>query len=62
MMLDDTTQNSKNGVVLTIDERIQKIAAQAAKNHFSSGAVVVLETGSAKIRAMSALISHTFPR
>ena len=55
MSLDDTTQNSKNGVVLTIDERIQQIAAQAAQNHFSSGAVVVLETGAAKIRAMVSL-------
>ena len=55
MTLEDTTANSRSGVVLTIDERIQKIAAQAAKNHFSSGAVVVLETGSAKIRAMVSL-------
>lgn len=55
MALEDTTANSRDGVVLTIDERIQRIAARAAKNHFSSGAVVVLETGSAKIRAMVSL-------
>lgn len=55
MTLDDTTQNSKNGVVLTIDSRIQEIAAQAAQEYFSAGAVIVLETGSAKIRAMVSL-------
>ncbi|MDD6175952.1 MAG: penicillin-binding transpeptidase domain-containing protein, partial [Firmicutes bacterium] len=55
MTLEDTTAASRSGVVLTIDERIQKIAAQAAENHFSAGAVVVLEVGSAKIRAMVSL-------
>lgn len=46
---DMTAQN--NGVITTLDYDIQKIAEEAAKA-ISSGAVVITEVGSGKIRAM----------
>lgn len=41
----------RSGIALTIDNQIQKIAYNAMKN-VSSGAAVVMEVGSGKIRAM----------
>lgn len=54
-VLSDTTDNAKAGVVLTIDEDIQKIAEDAAKAHMTKGAVVVMEPSTGRIAAMVSL-------
>lgn len=54
-VLSDTTANAKAGVVLTIDEDIQKIAEDAAKAHMTKGAVVVMEPSTGRISAMVSL-------
>lgn len=48
----DTTFQSKAGVVLTIDSDIQRIAQNAADEYIESGAVIVMETHTGKIRAI----------
>lgn len=51
--ISDTIQDIQGGIQLTIDRDIQRIAEDAMdQNGISKGAVVVLETGSGKIRAM----------
>ncbi|MCI8497288.1 MAG: penicillin-binding protein 2, partial [Clostridiales bacterium] len=47
----DTRLSSIQGVQLTIDSRIQKIAEQAAEKYLTQGAVVVMEVPNGKIRA-----------
>ncbi|MCI8497147.1 MAG: penicillin-binding protein 2, partial [Clostridiales bacterium] len=47
----DTRSNSIQGVQVTIDSRIQKIAEQAAEKYLTQGAVVVMEVPNGKIRA-----------
>lgn len=49
----------KSGVVLTIDQSIQKLAEQAAARYLKKGAVVVLEVPSGKILAMASLPSYS---
>ncbi|MDU7339261.1 MAG: penicillin-binding protein 2 [Clostridium sp.] len=51
----DTSEKNKKGVVLTLDEEIQKIAEKSAKKYLKKGAVVVTEVPSGKIRAMVSL-------
>lgn len=51
-LVDDTSYLKTRGVVLTIDERIQKIAEDAAKEHLDKGAVIVTEVGTGKMRAV----------
>lgn len=45
----------KSGVVLTIDQSIQKLAEETAARYLKKGAVVVLEVPSGKILAMASL-------
>lgn len=49
--IDDTSYKSNQGVVLTIDSKIQKIAEEAASIYLEEGAVVIAELDSGKIRA-----------
>ena len=53
--INDTSFLSRRGVVLTLDQEIQKVAEQAAKKHLKKGAVVVTEVPSCKIRAIVSL-------
>ena len=53
--LSNTLDSSKAGVVLTIDSEIQKIAENAAKEHITKGAVVVMEPSTGRILAMVSL-------
>lgn len=50
----DTTGN-KRGLVLTIDERIQRIAEYSARQYITKGAVVVMECETGEIRACVSL-------
>jgi penicillin-binding protein 2 len=54
-VITDTLDNSKGGVVLTIDLRIQKIAEEAAKAYLTRGAVVVMEPKTGHILALVSL-------
>lgn len=51
----DTSSLGNGGLVLTLDKRIQRIAEEAASSTLESGAVVVAEIPSCKIRAMVSL-------
>ncbi|WP_312645329.1 penicillin-binding transpeptidase domain-containing protein [Hydrogenoanaerobacterium sp.] len=51
----DTTTEPKQGLVLTLDERIQRIAEQAAKRYISKGAVVVMDCKTGDIKASVSL-------
>lgn len=53
--INDTSFLSRRGVILTLDQEIQKVAEQAAKKHLKKGAVVVTEVPSCKIRAIVSL-------
>ena len=53
--LNDTLDQAKAGVVLTLDSEIQKIAENAAKKHMTKGAVVVMEPETGRIVAMVSL-------
>lgn len=50
--INDTSFLKRRGVVLTLDQEIQKIAEAAAKAHLKKGAVVVTEVPSCKVRAI----------
>ncbi|MDR1002010.1 MAG: penicillin-binding protein 2 [Oscillospiraceae bacterium] len=50
-VITDTLHNSDAGVVLTIDTDLQLIAERAAKKYLKSGAIVLLEAETGKIRA-----------
>ena len=56
----DTSSLGNAGIVLTLDKRIQRIAEEAASSSLQTGAVVVAEIPSCKIRAMVSL--PTFDR
>ena len=47
----DSSGKAKQGIVLTLDRSIQQLAERSAAGHIKSGAVVVLEVPSGKIRA-----------
>lgn len=49
--IEDTLYKNSKGVVLTIDEKIQKIAETAAKKYIKKGAIVIVESPDCKIRA-----------
>lgn len=49
----DTTENSKQGVVLTLDVDIQQIAEKAAEKYIKKGAIIVMEVPSGNIKAMA---------
>ena len=51
----NTLADAKAGVVLTIDQDIQKIAEEAAKKYMTKGAVVVMEPATGRIAAMVSL-------
>lgn len=51
----NTLADAKAGVVLTIDQDIQKIAEEAAKRYMTKGAVVVREPATGRIAAMVSL-------
>ena len=50
--VNDTSYLQTQGVVLTIDERIQKIAEDAAEQYLEKGAIVISEVDSGKLRAV----------
>ena len=50
-----STMDNKRGLVLTIDERIQRIAEYSARNYITKGAVVVMECDTGNIRACVSL-------
>ncbi|MBQ6570421.1 MAG: penicillin-binding protein 2 [Clostridia bacterium] len=50
--IDDTTDNSVGGVVLTLDADIQQIAQNAAEKYIEQGAVVIMEIPGGKLRAL----------
>lgn len=54
-VISDTLSKSEAGVVLTIDSDIQIIAEDAAKEHMTKGAVVVMEPKTGRISAMVSL-------
>lgn len=47
--------NKKEGIVLTIDKRIQQIAEEEAQKHITSGAVVICEVATGAVRASVSL-------
>lgn len=49
----------KSGVVLTIDQSIQKLAEKTASQYLKKGAVVILEIPTGKILAMASLPSYS---
>ena len=51
----NTLADAKAGVVLTIDQDIQKIAEEAAKRYMTKGVVVVMEPATGRIAAMVSL-------
>ena len=53
--ISNTSYLQTKGVVLTIDERIQKIAQEAAKKYMQKGAVVVAEVPTCDLRAVVSL-------
>ncbi|MDD2362501.1 MAG: penicillin-binding protein 2 [Oscillospiraceae bacterium] len=54
-VISDTLNQSKAGVILTIDMDIQKIAETVAKKYITKGAVVVMEPKTGRIAAMVSL-------
>lgn len=50
-VITDTTEESKAGVVLSIDSDIQYICEQAAELYFEKGAIVVLELPTCEVKA-----------
>lgn len=61
--ISDTIQDIQGGIQLTVNRDIQRIAEDAMdQNGISKGAVVVLETGSGKIRAMVSRPSYNANR
>lgn len=55
--ISDNREEAEQGVVLTIDRRIQQIAEQACEDILESGAVVVTEVGTGEIKALVSLPS-----
>lgn len=55
--ISDNREEAEQGVVLTIDRRIQQIAEQACEDVLESGAVVVTEVGTGEIKALVSLPS-----
>ena len=53
--IQNTLDDARAGVVLSIDREIQYIAEQAAKKHIDRGAVVVLEPATGQVLAMVSL-------
>lgn len=53
--IQNTLDEARAGVVLSIDREIQYIAEQAAKKHIDRGAVVVLEPATGQVLAMVSL-------
>lgn len=53
--VNDTTYLQNSGVVLTLDKGIQQAAETAARKYLTSGAVIVTEVPTCKIRAMVSL-------
>lgn len=53
----DTREENNQGVVLTIDRRIQKIVEEACQETISSGAVIVSEVATGEIKAAVSLPS-----
>ncbi len=51
--VDGKTDYKGNGIMLTIDKKIQKICDETAKKHLSKGAIVVVENKSGKIRGIT---------
>lgn len=51
----DTTAQPKQGLVLTLDHRVQRIAEQAAKRYIGKGAVVVMDCRTGEIMASVSL-------
>ena len=51
----DTLSKSRGGVVLTLDQDLQRSAERIAKRHLQSGAVVVTEVATGKLRALVSL-------
>lgn len=49
--IDDTSYLKTKGVVLTIDKQMQNIVQNAAKRYMNTGAILVVEVPSCKIRA-----------
>lgn len=54
-VVQNTLDNAKGGVVLTLDADIQKIAEEAARKYMTKGAVVVMEPSTGRILAMVSL-------
>ena len=50
--INDSTENSAQGVVLTLDADILQIVESAAQKHLKQGAIVVMEIPSGKLRAL----------
>ena len=55
MEISSTLQEAKAGVVLTLDQDIQRIAEDAANKYIQRGAVVVMEPATGRILAMASL-------
>lgn len=55
----EQSDKKAGGVVLTIDKNLQKIAEASARKHLKTGAVVVLENETGKIRAMVSLPDYS---
>ena len=53
------TAENQQGVVLTLDQRLQTIAEEVAKETMKTGAVVILEVPTAEIRAMISVPTFT---
>ena len=51
----DTLSKSRGGVVLTLDQDLQRAAERIAKRHLQSGAIVVTEVATGKLRALVSL-------
>lgn len=54
-IITNTLDKAKAGVMLTIDKDIQMIAENAARDHLTKGAVVVMEPGTGRISALVSL-------
>ena len=55
LSLDETKSKNPNGIRLTIDYHIQKIAQDVLKKHVKSGAVVILDVETFDVLAMASL-------
>ena len=53
--LENADSNINRGIALTINKELQQIAEASAKKYIESGAVIVLENKTGKIRALSSL-------